>query len=154
MYTLLGRVMLGLFVDHEFEELHLALLLPHHRSGRRRGRAGHAEGGGAGRHLAVRLRLAVLAARRASLILFAVLGLLPKVRIEPHMERNFYYIGIAFFGMINGIFNPLIVLSPMSGPRSSWQSPLFGCEPLIFYFASLMALDRHRHPRRHSRRDL
>ena len=22
-------------------------------------------------------------------------------------ERNFYYIGIAFFGMINGIFNPL-----------------------------------------------
>ena len=27
------------------------------------------------------------------------------------MERNFYYIGIAFFGMINGMFNPLIVFA-------------------------------------------
>ena len=24
------------------------------------------------------------------------------------MDRNFYYIGIAFFGMINGIFNQLL----------------------------------------------
>ena len=25
-------------------------------------------------------------------------------------ERSFYYIGIAFFGMINGIFNPFFVI--------------------------------------------
>ena len=23
------------------------------------------------------------------------------------MDRNLYYIGIAFFGMVNGLFNPL-----------------------------------------------
>ena len=27
------------------------------------------------------------------------------------MERNWYYIGIAFFGMVNGIFNPLMPLA-------------------------------------------
>ena len=26
------------------------------------------------------------------------------------MDRNFYYIGIAFFGMINGLFNQLWLL--------------------------------------------
>ena len=36
MYTLLGRVLLGLFVDAGFAELHLAVFLPDHRSGRRR----------------------------------------------------------------------------------------------------------------------
>ena len=36
MYTLLGRVLLGLIVDADFAELHLAVLLPHHRSGGRR----------------------------------------------------------------------------------------------------------------------
>ena len=25
------------------------------------------------------------------------------------MERNFYYIGIAFFGMVNGLFNQALV---------------------------------------------
>ena len=33
MYTMLGRAMLGLIVDRGFKELHLAVLLPHHRSG-------------------------------------------------------------------------------------------------------------------------
>ncbi len=36
MYTLLGRVLLGLLRRCELAELHLALLLPHHRSGRGR----------------------------------------------------------------------------------------------------------------------
>ena len=27
------------------------------------------------------------------------------------MERNWYFIGIAFFGMVNGIFNPLMPLA-------------------------------------------
>ena len=34
MYTLLGRAMLGLIVAAEFAKLHLAVLLPRHRSGR------------------------------------------------------------------------------------------------------------------------
>ena len=29
------------------------------------------------------------------------------MRLSLAMERNWYYIGIAFFGMINGMFNPL-----------------------------------------------
>ena len=62
-----------------FVELHLALLLPHHRSGRRADRAGDAEGGGAGRDLAVRLRLAVLAARAAALSVPACSGACPRM---------------------------------------------------------------------------
>jgi hypothetical protein len=53
------------------------------------------------------------------------------------MERNFYYVGIAFFGMINGIFNPLILFAYV------WSKVLvsyllFDVEQLVFYFASLM----------------
>ena len=53
------------------------------------------------------------------------------------MERNFYYIGIAFFGMINGIFNPLILFAYIWA-KVFMVVPLFGVEALIFYFASLM----------------
>ena len=53
------------------------------------------------------------------------------------MERNFYYIGIAFFGMINGIFNPLILFAYVWA-KVFMVVPLFGVEALIFYFASLM----------------
>src|SRR5437867_1270045 len=53
------------------------------------------------------------------------------------MERNFYYIGIAFFGMINGIFNPLILFAYIWA-KVFMVVPLFGIEALIFYFASLM----------------
>ena len=53
------------------------------------------------------------------------------------MERNFYYIGIAFFGMINGIFNPLILVAYVWA-KVFMVVPLFGVEALIFYFASLM----------------
>lgn len=54
------------------------------------------------------------------------------------MSRNFYFIGIAFFGMINGIFNQLalvfalLYVQPMAGPL------LFGSVPLTLMFASLM----------------
>jgi hypothetical protein len=53
------------------------------------------------------------------------------------MDRTFYFIGIAFFGMINGLFSPLM---PVSFVFSSalMNEPLFGSESLIFYFASLM----------------
>ena len=53
------------------------------------------------------------------------------------MERHWYYIGIAFFGMINGMFHPLRVVSfVFSNVLMSY--PLFGSEALIFYFSSLM----------------
>lgn len=54
------------------------------------------------------------------------------------MSRNFYYIGIAFFGMINGIFNQLALIfallyvQPLAGPL------LFGNLSLTLMFASLM----------------
>lgn len=53
------------------------------------------------------------------------------------MSRQFYFIGIAFFGMINGIYNPLILFAYV------WSKVLvsyllFDLEPLVFYFASLM----------------
>lgn len=52
-------------------------------------------------------------------------------------ERNFYYIGIAFFGMINGIFNPLLPFAYVWA-KVLFSYPLFEFEPLIFYFAALM----------------
>jgi hypothetical protein len=54
------------------------------------------------------------------------------------MSRNFYFIGIAFFGMINGIFNQialifaLLYVRPMAGPL------LFDSLSLTLMFASLM----------------
>ena len=54
------------------------------------------------------------------------------------MNRNFYFIGIAFFGMINGIFNQLwlifalLYVQPLVGPL------LFGSLSLTLMFASLM----------------
>ena len=53
------------------------------------------------------------------------------------MERHFYYIGIAFFGMINGMFHPLRVLTFIV-TNYFMAFPLFGSESLIFYFSSLM----------------
>jgi hypothetical protein len=55
------------------------------------------------------------------------------------MNRNFYYIGIAFFAMVSGLpfFSPLYL--PVFG--YSWQlvaAPLFGSVPLVALFASLM----------------
>ena len=53
------------------------------------------------------------------------------------MERHWYYIGIAFFGMISGMFHPLRVLSYIVS-NAFMSAPLFGSEALIFYFSSLM----------------
>ena len=52
------------------------------------------------------------------------------------MDRNLYYIGIAFFGMVNGIFNPLMPLAYVFS-KVLMYVPLFGSESLIFYFAAL-----------------
>jgi hypothetical protein len=53
------------------------------------------------------------------------------------MDRNFYYIGIAFFGMVNGMFNPLMAFAYVFS-KVIMYVPLFGSERLFFYFAALM----------------
>jgi hypothetical protein len=55
------------------------------------------------------------------------------------MSRNAFYIGIAFFGMINGLpfFNPLYI--PTLGYSVKLMAaPLFESPALIAYFASMM----------------
>jgi hypothetical protein len=55
------------------------------------------------------------------------------------MERNFYFVGIAFFGMINGIpfFNPFYLVA-FGYSIQLMAAPLFENTSLIAYFASLM----------------
>jgi hypothetical protein len=54
------------------------------------------------------------------------------------MDRNFYYIGIAFFGMINGIFNQLFLLFALIHVQVLAPALLFGSVPLTLLFTSLM----------------
>ena len=42
------------------------------------------------------------------------------------MDRNFYYIGIAFFGMVNGLFNQLSLLFALSMSQVLAPALLFG----------------------------
>jgi hypothetical protein len=55
------------------------------------------------------------------------------------MSRNFYYVGIAFFGMVNGLpfFNPFYPLA-FGYSLQVMAAPLFGNVSLIAFFASLM----------------
>jgi hypothetical protein len=53
------------------------------------------------------------------------------------MDRNLYYVGIAFFGMINGMFSPLRMDSFLF-TSTFLSAPLFGSQGLIFYVSSLM----------------
>ena len=55
------------------------------------------------------------------------------------MNRNLYYVGIAFFGMVNGIpfFHPMYILA-FGYSVQLMAAPLFGNTSLIAYFASLM----------------
>ena len=53
------------------------------------------------------------------------------------MNRNLYYVGIAFFGMVNGMFNPLRLFGYFFS-QTFMSATLFGSEALIFYFSSLM----------------
>jgi len=54
------------------------------------------------------------------------------------MSRNFYYIGIAFFGMINGIFNQLWLIFALVYVQTFAAPLLFGSLSLTLMFASLM----------------
>jgi hypothetical protein len=55
------------------------------------------------------------------------------------MNRNFYYIGIAFFGMVSGLpfFSPLYLIA-FGYSMQLMAAPLFGNVELIALFASLM----------------
>jgi hypothetical protein len=55
------------------------------------------------------------------------------------MDRNYYYIGIAFFGMINGLFNQALVPFAYLFAKVLGPALLFGNESLMLMFASLMA---------------
>ena len=54
------------------------------------------------------------------------------------MNRNFYYIGIAFFGMVNGLFNQLALLFALIHVQILSPALLFGSVPLTLLFSSLM----------------
>jgi hypothetical protein len=54
------------------------------------------------------------------------------------MDRTFYYIGIAFFGMINGIFNQVWLLFALIHVQILSPALLFGSVPLTLMFSSLM----------------
>ncbi len=54
------------------------------------------------------------------------------------MERNFYFIGIAFFGMINGLFNQTWLLFAIIHMQILAPALLFGSASLTLMFASLM----------------
>lgn len=53
------------------------------------------------------------------------------------MDRNLYYVGIAFFGMINGMFSPLRAFSFVF-TNTFMAVPLFESPGLIFYVSALM----------------
>ena len=54
------------------------------------------------------------------------------------MERKFYYIGIAFFGMINGLFNQVALLFALIHMQVLAPALLFGSTSLTLMFSSLM----------------
>ena len=54
------------------------------------------------------------------------------------MDRNLYYIGIAFFGMVNGMFNQIWLLFALIHTKILAATLLFGSISLTLIFASLM----------------
>lgn len=54
------------------------------------------------------------------------------------MDRNLYYVGIAFFGMVNGLFNQTWLLFALLHVQILAPALLFGSVGLTLMFASLM----------------
>jgi hypothetical protein len=54
------------------------------------------------------------------------------------MDRTFYFVGIAFFGMINGLFNQVWLVFALIHMQILAPALLFGSVPLTLMFASLM----------------
>jgi hypothetical protein len=54
------------------------------------------------------------------------------------MDRNFFFVGIAFFGMINGLFNQAALLFALIHVQVLAPALLFGNISLTLLFSSLM----------------
>lgn len=54
------------------------------------------------------------------------------------MNRNVYYVAIAFFGMINGLFNQVALLFALIHVQILSPALLFGSVPLTLLLSSLM----------------
>ncbi len=54
------------------------------------------------------------------------------------MNRSPYYVGIAFFGMVNGLFNQIALLFALIHVQILAPALLFGSVPLTLLFSSLM----------------
>ena len=54
------------------------------------------------------------------------------------MDRTLYYVAIAFFGMINGLFNQTLLLFALIHAQILSPALLFGSVGLTLMFASLM----------------
>ena len=54
------------------------------------------------------------------------------------MERHWYFVGIAFFGMINGLFNQVALWFALIPMQILAPALLFGSVSLTLMFASLM----------------
>jgi hypothetical protein len=54
------------------------------------------------------------------------------------MDRTFYYVGIAFFGVVNGLFNQLFLLFALLHVQILSPALLFGSTALTLMFSSLM----------------
>jgi hypothetical protein len=54
------------------------------------------------------------------------------------MDRNLYYIAIAFFGMINGLFNQTALLFALIHVQVLAPALLFGSTSMTLLFSSLM----------------
>ncbi|MBM3601930.1 MAG: hypothetical protein FJX35_27360 [Alphaproteobacteria bacterium] len=54
------------------------------------------------------------------------------------MDRTFYFVGIAFFGMINGLFNQLWLVFALIHVQILAPALLFGSVGLTLMFSSLM----------------
>jgi hypothetical protein len=54
------------------------------------------------------------------------------------MDRQYYYIAIAFFGMINGLFNQIALLFAILHMQILAPALLFGSTGLTLLFSSLM----------------
>ncbi len=54
------------------------------------------------------------------------------------MDRTYYFIGIAFFGMVNGLFNQLFLLYALIHVQILAPALLFGSVSLTLLLSSLM----------------
>ena len=70
--------------------------------------------------------------------------------LSRDMERNWYYIGIAFFGMVNGIFNQVWLLFALIPMKVLGAGAVLRQRVADLDVCLPDGVDRHHHPGRHS----